>query len=86
MEQNPVLCFRTMDQVVLFKHELKGQLSDGYWENATPDNHYQIWCRAQVIQGTPGRNFYAAKCNYNFIAKDLLDAEIYDAYSPRVFT
>lgn len=31
--------FKNRNQVALYEMELKGQLSDGYWENSRPRNH-----------------------------------------------
>lgn len=60
-------------QQVIFEHELKGQLSDGHWENSTPHNHWRNWCDAEVKVGENiGRNFYARR-KYNFLNPDLLD-------------
>ncbi len=68
------ITFRTADQAALYNHEIRGQLSDGCWENASPQNHWRPWCRAEVAVGQiSGRNFYAQKCNYNLTRPDLLD-------------
>lgn len=37
--------------VALWVNEVSGQISDGMWENARPNNHWQFWCRLQVIVG-----------------------------------
>ena len=65
--------------------ELDGQISDGKWENASPQNHWEVWCSAEVVvagsgntesegHGTPavGRTFNARKDNYNFLDAELL--------------
>lgn len=71
--------FRNARQAVLFEHELKGQISDGHWENARPNDHWQQWCEAEVSvkpddphvallgSGQPKRK------NYNFSDSDLLE-------------
>ena len=41
--------FQNEAQVILYECELKGQLSDGHWENAVPHNHWQTMCRAAAI-------------------------------------
>jgi hypothetical protein len=65
-----ILRVRTRSQKVLFDSELSGQISDGLWENARPQNHYLPWCKAEVVVDpiSAGRNFYASKDNYNFLA------------------
>jgi len=35
-------------QAALFEHELKGQFSDGYWENARPNDHWKFWNELDV--------------------------------------
>jgi len=66
--------FRTEDQRNLFMNEIKGQISDGQWENARPHNHWQMWCDAdvKVDPANPGRNFYPIRTCYNLVAPDLL--------------
>ncbi len=65
-------------QAALFKHELRGQISDGYWENSTPHNHWELPCRAnvEVDADNPrvdivGYNYF--RRNYNFANKELVD-------------
>lgn len=48
-QKTPVLFVANNDQKVLYECELKGQLSDGNWENSRPHNHYIKPCKAQVI-------------------------------------
>lgn len=57
----------TYAHVVLFEAEIKGQLSDGLWENASPDNHWIVWndCDPVVSATYFGRNFYARKTGYD---------------------
>lgn len=73
----PHLNVRNRAQQVLFEKELKGQISDGMWENTRPDDHWQVWSGATIRVAesaeTLGRNFYAQKDNYNFTSRDLLD-------------
>lgn len=68
---------RTQDQVVLMKHEFLGQISDGMWENARPEDHAGAWCVADIKVAAEsksvGRTFYARKDNYNLVSKELLD-------------
>lgn len=35
----------TVTAMALWSHEITGQLSDGTWENATPNGHYEPWVR-----------------------------------------
>lgn len=68
-----ILTVRNEAQKILFDQELSGQISDGMWENARPNDHWQPWCNAEVVVGTNvGRNFYARKDNYNINSSELL--------------
>jgi hypothetical protein len=40
--------FRNRDQVVLYELEIKGQISDGHWENSYPDDHWIPMNEAQA--------------------------------------
>lgn len=66
---------RNRAQQLLFEGELKGQLSDGRWENSRPDNHWEPWCNATVVVNVEnvGRNFYARRDGYCFTEKALLE-------------
>lgn len=70
-----ILRVRNLAQKVLWEQELSGQISDGHWENATPNDHWQPWCNAKVVVDPerPGRNFWARRESYNFSDKRLLD-------------
>lgn len=65
---------RTQAQKWLLKDELQGQISDGYWENAS-GNPWQDWSGAKVVVDpkNPGRNFFTRKDNYQLNARALLD-------------
>lgn len=71
------LVVRNEAQKILFDEELMGQLSDGMWENTRPFDHWKVWADCDVVVAGPddevGRTFYAAKSNYNFTSRDLLD-------------
>ncbi len=74
------LAFRTKSQVILWKHEILGQLSDGHWENFRSNRHephYRAWQRdVQVVdrpEGPVGRDFYVDYDGYNLTNADLLD-------------
>lgn len=70
------IAFENFLQLVLWKTEIKGQLSDGQWENATPMDHWKPWCRATAIvdENNVGRNFFPRREKYNLTAPDFLDA------------
>jgi hypothetical protein len=55
-------------QKALFDHVIKGQLSEGAWENARPMYHWRPWCNATVVVAqdgeSVGRNF-DAKSDYD---------------------
>jgi hypothetical protein len=69
--------FRTLSQVILFECEIKGQLSDGYWENSRPHDHWKVPCSATARVATNpeliGASFYPTR-KYNFAARELLEA------------
>lgn len=66
---------RTLAQKVLMDEELAGQISDGYWENTRPLDHWQQWTSAEVVVDPTnvGRDFWALKDNYDLTARALLD-------------
>jgi hypothetical protein len=68
------LAVRNEAQRILFEDELKGQLSDGRWENSRPYDHWECWSDAEVIvdPDNVGRDFYAKRDGYCFTEKDLL--------------
>ncbi len=49
--------FADKDQAFLWKDEILGQLSDGFWENATPGDHWKGWSDAEVAVGQPAGYF-----------------------------
>ena len=53
------IAFRTAAQAAIFEHEIKGQLSDGHWEN-DPQCDWRAWSDADVIVDPEnvGRNFF----------------------------
>lgn len=76
-QKDPVLKVRNIQQKVLFNWELKGQMSDGYWENTTPQNHWEPWALCSVTvskDGRVGRDFGIIRDNYNLVAPTLLEA------------
>lgn len=72
------IAFATAAQLLLWTSELRGQISDGHWENSRPHDHFRPWCDAKVIVDPQnlGRDFYAPKENYNFTSPDLLTNEV----------
>jgi hypothetical protein len=66
--------FRNAVQAALFTCELRGQISDGYWENSTPHDHWKVWSTASISVDPKnvGINFYPSR-KYNFNRKDLVD-------------
>lgn len=67
---------RNIEQQAAFL-ELDGQISDGYWENASGRYGWQAWvtCEVRVTDNVfeLGRTFAARKDNFNFAAPALLD-------------
>jgi hypothetical protein len=66
---------RNVQQKILWDEELSGQISDGMWENASPWDHWQPWCDADVVvapDGNVGRTFWARKDSYLFTSQELL--------------
>lgn len=66
------IVFANNIQKALWENELRGQISDGVWENSRPHDHYKVWCSAKVEVAKAGeqtgRNFWAQKDNYNLLA------------------
>jgi len=71
---NRVIAFENVTQASIFENEIKGQLSDGYWENARPYDHWQTPCEAEVIVDTenPGMRDVLVRRHYNFADKELV--------------
>jgi hypothetical protein len=69
------ITFETITQAAIFELELKGQISDGKWENDSGSN-YRTWCDAKVLvsddEDDLGRDFYVSK-NLGFGSNDLFD-------------
>lgn len=43
-EEQHIWYFPSKGLKALFDEEIRGQLSDGAWENSTPFNHWNFWC------------------------------------------
>lgn len=69
-----ILTLRNLEQAAAWL-ELAGQISDGFWENSRPYDHWKPWADAAVLVDTVaiGRNFFTPKSNYNFVAPELLE-------------
>ena len=79
MRTEPAIVFETPIQVALYVMELRGQISDGHWENASPNNHYRSMCDAEIRYEGQWKdeeagiyNFTPAR-RYQFNSKPLLD-------------
>lgn len=88
-KSNNVLVVANEAQRIIFESEMKGQLSDGMWENSSPCDHWMPWCDAEVILSDEnndlGRNFYACKSNYDFANSELLKGDgDWDGVGPRI--
>ena len=65
-------------QVALFKNELSGQISDGYWENSRPFDHWKRICNAEIAIDSQNPRVEISSCKYfirkyNFANSDLID-------------
>lgn len=75
-----IIRFANHAQAILYECELKGQMSDGYWENSRPHDHWKIMCDAEVTHAfhadldsdVIGKNFKPMR-KYNFNDKSLVD-------------
>jgi hypothetical protein len=65
---------RNARQAALFELELKGQISDGHWENSRGTD-WQTWCKVVPVvrPEAVGRDFYVRKDNFNLVSKELLE-------------
>ena len=69
----PQITVQNREQAALLNLELMGQLSDGYWENSKPSDHWRTPCSAKVVIGEElSVDFYPSR-KYNFANKMLLD-------------
>lgn len=55
---------QTPSQLALWDHELTGQISDGMWEGARPNEHYQFWCRLERKLDPQGTLRVETPCSY----------------------
>jgi hypothetical protein len=68
--------FMNQAQVALYEAEIKGQISDGNWENSNPHNHWEIPCKAKAFVATCpeelGTNWIPVRY-YDFANAELLE-------------
>ena len=60
-------------QVILFETELKGQISDGFWENSSPSDHWEVPSSAEVVVGYEPHLTFRPTRGYKFHNKDLFE-------------
>ncbi len=67
--------FENKVQAALFQFKLLGQISDGYWENSRPYDHYKAFSKVEIVvdPANPGMTNIWPKRSYNFAAPDLVD-------------
>jgi hypothetical protein len=53
MSKTGTMKLPTASAVALFEKELKGQMSDGMWENSRPFDHWKFWSNMDV-EHVPG--------------------------------
>lgn len=63
------LVVASIEEKILYIHEIRGQLSDGNWENTRPHEHWRPWCDVSwqscvVDPKNVGPEFFAPKDNY----------------------
>lgn len=54
VKKNGTIAFKTRTQEMIWRCEILGQLSDGYWENTRPHNHYKFWHRLEPVTARDG--------------------------------
>jgi len=75
-ERSYTIGFLNQAQVTLYETELKGQISDGEWENAEPHDHWHKPCAAKAFVATNHEQLgpdWELIRYYDFARKDLLD-------------
>jgi hypothetical protein len=75
-----ILYVANLEQKLIFLNELRGQLSDGYWEGSKPRNHWVPWSSLNwnTVQipldgkvGVSGDLRHTDKNNYDFASAEL---------------
>lgn len=67
--------FANPEQVILYEMELKGQISDGHWENSGPRDHWHDMCDAEARcdgDGETGVFGFRPRRKYGFASASLL--------------
>ena len=62
------------EQLILLECALKGQMSDGHWENSKPRGHWKDPCAAKVVIGPKPHINFGVERRYNFASPELLAA------------
>jgi len=64
----------TYGAIALWDHEIMGQISDGYWENTKPHNHWEFWGNLKTKKGKPEvqSTGWASKKNYAIANSSLI--------------
>ena len=58
------ITFSSRTQGAIFQNEIKGQISDGMWENS-PGTDWETWCDTEVLVGAnTGRRGYVRKAGF----------------------
>lgn len=50
-EKLGTIYFTTFSAAMIWKNEVLGQMSDGMWENSSPDDHWEFWHSLDVAVG-----------------------------------
>ena len=59
------ITFTKATQAMIFENEIKGQISDGAWENSR-GTCWETWCDAIPVVGpVAGRSFYVGRTGFN---------------------
>lgn len=64
-DSSGTMTFTSPTAVALWVNEICGQISDGMWENASPRDHWQFWCRLDVGLGDVNELKATARCVKN---------------------
>lgn len=95
-QEQHIWTFPSKGLKAIFDHEIRGQISDGAWENTTPYNHWHFWCVLDTQVGNdwafkfnrsvPHNDRYPKKKTaYNLVGQ-LLDPEVIDlSYRMRAY-
>jgi len=70
-----IIWLPTWSAIELWQNEITGQLSDGYWENSVPHDHWMPWSKMEVKKGNPKAiyNGWIQRNKYAVDSKDLID-------------